>query len=64
MKIVTSVTVRVKGKDGHEYLAPGEHDLADAIAKELIEKGHAKTPAKAAEDAKPKPGPSVTKAKK
>lgn len=65
MKIITSVTVRVKGKDDdHEYLSPGEHDLPDAVAKDLLKKGHAKTPAQAAKDAEPENGPSVTKAAK
>ncbi|HEY1035551.1 MAG TPA: hypothetical protein VGE09_11280 [Pseudoxanthomonas sp.] len=63
MKIITSVTVRVKGKgDEHEYIAPGEHDLPDDVAKDLLKRGHAKTPAAAAKDAEPAPGPSVTKA--
>jgi hypothetical protein len=62
MKVITSVTVRVKGKgDEHEYLAPGEHDLDDAVAKGLLKDGHAKTPAAAAKDAEPAKGPSVTK---
>ena len=65
MKIITNVTVRVKGKNGHEYVAPGEHDFDDAVAKELLAKGQAKTPREAAEEAKAaKSGPSVTKADK
>lgn len=62
MKIITSVTVRVKNKgDEHDYLAPGEHDLPDEVAKDLLKNGHAKTLAQAAKDDKPEPGPSVTK---
>lgn len=63
MKVITSTTVRLKGKEGHDHYAPGEHDFDDAIAKDLLKRGHAVTPAaKAKADAEAKdPGPTVQK---
>lgn len=51
MKVVTSTTVRLgAGKDRKEY-APGEHDLPEAAAKDLIALGAAVPAAKAKADA-------------
>lgn len=41
MKVTTNVTIEVKDEKGRRMLAPGEHNLADAIAQELIEGGYA-----------------------
>lgn len=46
MKVITNVTIEVKGEKGVQKLPPGEHNLSDAIAKELIEGGHAQVPGK------------------
>lgn len=43
MQIITNVTVEVKEGKGRKTLAPGKHNLAEAIAKELIDGGHAVT---------------------
>lgn len=46
MKVITNVTIEVKGEKGRQTLAPGEHNLSDAIAKELIDGGYAQVPGK------------------
>lgn len=49
MHITTNVTVHFAAKEGDKVkpLAPGEHDLPDDIAKDLLKRGHAVTAAKA-----------------
>lgn len=44
MKVITNVTIEVKGEKGRQTLAPGEHNLSDSIAKELIDCGYAQVP--------------------
>lgn len=69
MKVITNITVRTgklqKRGDKEilvtEDLAPGEQDLDDKLAKQLIARGQAVTPADAAKAAKAE-GPTVTKA--
>lgn len=63
MKVITHTTVKYKAKDGHKHLAPGEHELPDDVAADLLKRGHAKTPAAAAKAAAEadKGGPSVSK---
>lgn len=72
MKVITSVTVRTgktvkKGdRDVLQFieLPPGEHDLDDKLARGLVARGQAVTPAEAAKVAKAEAGPSVTKVAK
>ena len=64
MKVITTATVRVGQAPDSKvsadqkkpvYLPPGEHDLDEAVAKDLRAKGYAITPAaKAARDASAK----------
>jgi len=48
MKVTTTVTVDFKDEKGRRNLAPGEHSLPDAIAKELIDRGFAQAAGKGA----------------
>lgn len=53
MKIITSVTVIARNKDGKDVATPpGEIDLDEATANELIARGQAKTVADAKAEAK------------
>lgn len=49
MKVQTSITLLTKDSRGQDkYLAPGEHNLPDEIAKDAIERGFAVAVGKAA----------------
>lgn len=48
MKVTTTITVDFKDDKGRRNLAPGEHNLPDAIAKELIDRGFAQAAGKSA----------------
>lgn len=42
MKVITNITLCVRGEDGKEkYLAPGKHDLPELVANAAIVNGHA-----------------------
>jgi hypothetical protein len=51
MKIETKTTIRVGAGKEAKYLPPGEHDVDDAVAKDLIKRGKAVAIAKAGRQA-------------
>lgn len=58
MKVVTSITLLIKDSRGQDkYLAPGEHNLPDDVAKDAIERSFAVAVGKSAPESDPNSRP-------